>query len=78
MNYDNTNRGAIWGNTKKEKDTHADFTGSINVEGVEYWLNGWKRKPDDNPKSPAMRLSVKRKEAQTAAAQDEFNDDIPF
>ena len=44
--YDNTNRGAIWGNKRKETETHPDFTGSINVEGVEYWLNGWKRKPE--------------------------------
>ena len=42
--FDNTNRGSIWKNDKKEKDTHPDFTGSLNVGGVEYWVSAWKRK----------------------------------
>jgi len=68
MSYDNTNKGAIWGNTRKEKDTHPDLTGSINIEGKEYWVSAWKRKPDENPKAPALRLSVKLKEQPQQAA----------
>lgn len=60
--YDETNRGAIWRNDKKEKDAHPDWKGSINVEGVDYWLSGWSRKPEDNPKSPSVRFSVQRKD----------------
>ena len=37
-NYDNTNRGSIWKNDKKQTDSHPDFTGSLNVNGVEYWV----------------------------------------
>jgi hypothetical protein len=44
-NYDNTNRGSIWMNDKKETVNHPDFTGSLNVEGKEYWVSAWKRKP---------------------------------
>jgi len=85
--YDNTNRGSIWGNDKKETDRHPDFTGSLNVDGVEYWVSAWKRKPDANPKAPALSFSVKRKDQQgqsysAAIAQDDhgaaFDDDIPF
>ena len=76
MSYDNTNRGQIWGNDKKEKDTHPDFKGSLNVEGVEYWVSGWKRKPDANPRAPALSFSLKRKdEAHNqgyASAQQQF------
>ena len=43
-NYDNTNRGALWPNKDKTSDTHADLTGTINVDGVEYFFNGWKKK----------------------------------
>ena len=87
MTYDNNNRGAIWGNTEKQKDSHPDFKGSITVEGVEYWLSAWKRKPDANPKSPALSLSVQKKEqvhnqgvqqSQQVVADDSFDDDIPF
>ena len=60
--YDNTNRGQIWGNDRKEKDSQPDFKGSINVEGKEYWLSGWKRKPDAHPKAPALSLSIQAKE----------------
>ena len=60
--YDNTNRGSIWKNDKKEKDTHPDFRGSLNVEGKEYWVSAWKRKEGANPKAPALSFSVQAKE----------------
>jgi len=88
--YSNTNKGAIWKNDKKESDKHPDFKGSIDVEGIEYWVSAWKRKPDGNPKAPALSFSIKRKDevhnqgvsqAQAAVAgsqADDFDDDIPF
>ncbi len=61
--YDNTNRGSIWKNEKKETDSHPDFTGSLNVEGREYWVSAWKRKEGAAAKAPALSFSVKPKEA---------------
>jgi hypothetical protein len=82
MEYDNTNRGSIWKNEKKETEKHPDFTGSLNVEGVEYWVSAWKRKPDANAKAPALSFSVKPKDKQKqqhAPVQTaDFDDDIPF
>ena len=77
--FDNTNRGSIWKNDKKETEKHPDFTGSLNVDGVEYWVSAWKRKPDANPKAPALSFSIKPKEAAPAKTPD-FDDalDIPF
>ena len=60
--YDNTNRGSIWKNDRKEKDTQPDFTGSINVEGKEYWLNAWSKKQGASEKAPVLSFSVKAKE----------------
>jgi hypothetical protein len=60
---DNTNRGAIWKNDKKEKDTHPDFTGSLNVDGVEYWVNAWRRKDGAPAKAPALSFTVRPKDA---------------
>ena len=62
--YDN--RGAIWMNPKT-KESQPDFTGSILVDGKDYFLSGWKRKADANPKSPALSLAVTIKENQPHA-----------
>ena len=89
MEYDNTNRGQIWRNDKKETDTQPDFKGSINVEGKEYWLAAWKRKADANPKAPALSFSIQPKEddgvghrdGQGGASSNESpleDDQIPF
>lgn len=92
--YDNTNRGSIWRNEKREKDTHPDFTGSLNVNGVEYWVSAWKRKEGAAAKAPALSFSVKPKEDQPqqsisqrampkgpaghARINDDLDDSIPF
>ncbi len=43
MSYDNTNSGMLARNDKKKTEKHPDFTGSINVDGVDYWLSAWMR-----------------------------------
>jgi|SRR5687768_2669713 len=62
--YSNENRGSIWKNDKKETDKHPDFTGSLNVNGVDYRVSAWKRKEGANPKAPALSFTVKPKEEQ--------------
>ncbi len=83
--YDNNNRFSLWGNDRKKEERDPDFRGTIMIDGVEYWINGWKRKKGANPKSPALSGSVRRKEQRQErqeappAKQDEFVDsDIPF
>ena len=60
--YDETNRGAIWRNDKKTRDEDADYTGSLNVDGRDHWINAWKPKRSDNPKTPVLRFSIKAKD----------------
>lgn len=83
--YDNTNSGILSRNERKEKDTHPDFTGQINVEGVDYWLSGWiKERRDGSGKF--FSLSVRRKEERAAQGRGrqaagggvDPMDDIPF
>lgn len=85
-NYDNTNRGAMWRNTRKQSDTHPDLSGSINIDGKEYWISGWTKKEGAADSAPVVSMSVRPKEdqgfAQTATpapaqAKAEF-DDIPW
>lgn len=87
--HDNTNRGAVWVNEKRSTDKHPDFTGSLNVEGVEYWVSAWKKAKGDNPRAPVLSFSVKRKEQRAEPPKDfgatepekggdDWTDDIPF
>ena len=80
--YDNTNRGALFVNDKKETDQHPDWQGQIDVEGVGYWISAWKKKSKSG--DPYMSLSIKPKEqkparqAPTRQARDEFDDKVPW
>lgn len=38
--YDNTNQGVLFEN---EDTTKSDYSGSINIDGQDHWLNGWKK-----------------------------------
>jgi hypothetical protein len=83
-NRDNTNTGIVAKNDRKTQDNHPDITGSINVNGVEYWLNGWQKKRNSDGR-PFYSLSVKPKDQQAsgqsrpAPRQEEaMDDEIPF
>ena len=41
------NSGALFKNEKKEKETHADYRGKIMVNGTMYWLDAWKKVPQN-------------------------------
>ena len=79
--YDNTNRGALFKNEEKENERHADYRGSINVDGTEFWLNAWIKTSSKTGKK-FMSLSIKPKQAPAAKPQstlgDDMNDEVPF
>jgi len=86
------NSGVLFKNDRKEKDTHADYNGTIMVDGREYYLNAWIK---DGARGKFMSLSVKPKEArakddykipasqpvslkQTGSYGYDLDDEIPF
>ena len=91
-NYDNTNRGVLFKNDRKEKDTHPNMKGSINVEGVEYWVSAW-TKEGQNGKFISLSLTPKEQtqtaeqvaqkavppqRQQAAPVVQDLDDSIPF
>lgn len=92
MSFDNSNRGAIWGNDDRQKDTHPHFKGKATIDGVEYYVSAWKRGEDAKPRAPALSFSfvkvddVKNKAMDSAKSavqappppMDSFDDDLPF
>jgi hypothetical protein len=88
MAYDNTNRNTnrwtLGRNRNKTKETQADHKGSINIEGVEYWLDGWIT-TNKTTGEKFFSGSAKLKDApsghvpsKSTTAEVETDDDIPF
>ena len=77
-NYDNTNRGALFRNERRESDNHPEYTGSINVDGTDYWLSAWVKEGKSGSKF--FSLSVKPKDApkKPKAKHEELDSDVPF
>lgn len=87
MAYDNTNSGILARNKRREKDTHPEYTGSLNVDGVDYWISAWVNEGKEGSKLEGQKyfsIKINRKEStgSTVASKptptfDPF-DDIPF
>ena len=82
--YDNTNTFTLFVNDRKTQETHPDRTGTLNVDGVEYFIDGWLKKTKDG--KPFLSGRIKRKEPKSAdpppqtyqQQQTPAEDDVPF
>jgi hypothetical protein len=84
MEYDNTNRGALFRNHDKDPndDKERDYSGTLDVEGTEYRISGWVRTSRKTGKK-YLSLSVKPKvekpaESERKSPAEDFGDEIPF
>jgi hypothetical protein len=83
--YSNENSGTLFKNDRRETDKHPEYTGSINVDGTDYWLSAWIKVSKDGSKK-FFSLSVKPKDAKPAAKPvkqassgfDDMDSDVPF
>ena len=79
MEYDNTNRGVLFKNDRKETERHPEYKGSINVDGQEFWLSAWVK---DGKSGKFMSLSIQPKndqlQRQPEAAHAASEQDVPF
>lgn len=80
-NFDNTNRGILSRNKNKTEDKHPEFSGSLNVDGTDFWLSAWVKESSKDG-SKFFSLSIKPKDATKskpkAMPEEDPNDPIPF
>jgi hypothetical protein len=71
--------GTLAKNQRKEKPSHADYSGSVVINGDKYWLNGWVKDGKDGKKflSLSVRLAEDRRKSKPAAMAV-ADDAIPF
>ena len=72
--------GGIFPNNRKQKDTHPDFKGDCVIEGIEYWISGWKKTTSRGDKylSIAFTPKDKAKAEVSESVPNNDADDIPF
>ena len=82
MPYDDTNRGVLFRNDRKKKNTDPDYTGTGDLDGEEFFINGWiKESKKDGRKF--FSFSFKKKaplgeESQVTEHDDSYEQDVPF
>jgi hypothetical protein len=60
MSYDNNLTGIISKNERKTTDTHPDIKGQCEINGVQYWVDGWAKTSNrDGGKFYSLRFKAK-------------------
>ena len=74
--YDNTNSGVLFANNYKEDgDSRPDFVGSVDVNGTEYRLAGWKNTSKAGKRYISVKVEdAKPKDGEGGGAKEE----VPF
>jgi hypothetical protein len=77
VEYDNRNRGALFRNEQKDGENDRDYSGTLNVGGVEYWLSGWVKTSKKGVKFLSLVVKPKDVEKEKSHAEP-FSGEIPF
>ena len=76
--YDNSMRGVLFKNKRQRNDKDPGYTGSAEVDGVEYWLSAWVNESD---KGKFFSIAFKPKEEKRSSnnrQRQEDDEDVPF
>jgi hypothetical protein len=73
--YDDTNRGAIFKNDRKESERHPDMKGSLNVEGREYWVSAWKQVSKAGKGYMSLSITLKDEQPNRGPSQSQQRDE---
>lgn len=85
------NKGSLFKNKNKERDSQSDYKGTANVGGVQYWMNAWLNKDKNgdtymgftfNPIEEKYRKQETQQTKETSQtngnAKPDYDDEIPF
>jgi hypothetical protein len=73
--FDNRNRGALFEDDRKQNEDDRDYSGSLDVGGVAYWISGWVKTSKTGKKF--LSLSVKPK-VEAPSRKPNMEDQVPF
>ena len=87
MEANKLNRGVLFTNKRKEKDTHPDYTGSfVDANGKDFWVSSWINKSKGG--ETYMSFTVKAKDEDSSSSNQssggwktpikEESNDLPF
>jgi hypothetical protein len=80
--WDNNMRGVLFVNDKKGIPTRADYTGTCEINHVEYWMDVWLAKSQYPDLFSNVRFRVKGVRAsrpqESVTPPLDFDDEIPF
>ena len=68
------NKGSIFKNEKKEKETQPDYTGQANVDGTVYNVSAWINKSKGGKKYFGLSFSIPKSKEDKPLSKDE----LPF
>ena len=78
--YDNTNRGALFVNDRKQQPNHPDFKGSADEilcphcqKKIPFWISAWKKMSKAGVQFMSMSFSVKEQQKQAPVGGDAFD-----
>jgi hypothetical protein len=78
--YDNTNTFALFKNDKGDNPKRPDYTGNLNVDGIEFRVSGWVRE-GKNGKFISGSVQMKEEKAEERgkpAVEGDDPSDLPF
>lgn len=75
--FDNTNRGALFRNDKQGNEKWPDYTGSLNVNGEEFWISAWLRESKKGQKYMSLSVESKTEPSQNRSDESQSGDDLP-
>jgi len=77
--YDNTNTFALFKNDQGDNPKRPNYTGNMNVDGIEFRISGWIRESANGKFiSGTVQLKEPKAETRSGPAAEGADEDVPF